>query len=115
MGQKKDTGSYIVNKINIVLATLVVSAISSNASADPEGIYCPLRGGAQEIRSVATSAIGQVTYRFGGTGKTYPENGETKACPEGSSCLDTGSFVKTVFKCAGLEIPLGTTNIFTYL
>ncbi|MCB9808800.1 C40 family peptidase [Candidatus Nomurabacteria bacterium] len=97
------------------------------------GLYCPGSGGSGAINQIATSFVGDVTYRFGGKGGHIPEGwawdesdiGRTMTCennrlcrtycPIGSICLDCSGYVSHVLQCAGMTTGnlSGTSKIFS--
>lgn len=96
-------------------------AISTEQFADA-GVNCP---GSGDVKQIAESFIGKVTYRFGARGQAAPYPSETKSapdgtaystfCPQGQICADCSGYVALVTHCAGLtpvNEAAGTASIF---
>jgi hypothetical protein len=84
-------------------------------------IFCPKSGGSSNLKTVAQSTIGKITYRYGGKGGPPPYqemvNGPyyqyNNYCPPGTICLDCSGYINFVLQCAGLpQYGGGTKTIF---
>lgn len=76
----------------------------TNTAEEKFNIYCPGTGGVGEIKKIAQSFAGKVTYSQSKRG-SYDES---------SIYLDCSSFVNQVYKCAGLDLP-GTPTTLSML
>lgn len=87
----------------------------------PPEFFCPKSGGVSNIEKIVSTALGKVSYRFGGKGGP-PPYGEiapefkqyNNSCWANNICLDCSGFINFVYYCAGIPtIGGGTKTIFT--
>lgn len=74
------------------------------------------------LLAIAQSAVGKVTYRYGGKGGPPVYTSETKTdangvayssyCPSGTVCYDCSGFASLIRQCIGLAGVGGTSSIF---
>lgn len=137
--------TYIIEPGLLTYDSLRISAIDAveyvNASQDLADPYAISHGGDAEIdinsipgdmvcdtsyslKDIAYSAVGDVSYRYGGKGGPPPYTADTHQCedgpckdycPTGTICLDCSGFANYIRTCAGLPAAGesgGTTEIF---